>query len=73
MQVQGGCVPSYLIYTGGGDTVNEIIPMPVIVEGEEYEYFEEENADEVIGSLLAGVDGMEWKDDIRHCRKSIRL
>ena len=48
--------------------MNEIIPMPVIVEGEEYDYCEEESAAEVIGSLLAGVDGMEWKDDtlIKH-------
>lgn len=48
--------------------MNEIIPMPVIVEEEEYDYCEEESAAEVIGSLLAGVDGMEWKDDtlIKH-------
>ena len=48
--------------------MNELIPMPVIVEGEEYDYCEEESAAEVIGSLLAGVDGMEWKDDtlIKH-------
>lgn len=48
--------------------MNELISMPVIVEGEEYDYCEEESAAEVIGSLLAGVDGMEWKDDtlIKH-------
>ena len=48
--------------------MNELIPMPIIVEGEEYDYCEEESAAEVIGSLLAGVDGMEWKDDtlIKH-------
>lgn len=48
--------------------MNEIISMPVIVEGEEYDYCEEESAAEVIGSLLAGVEGMEWRDDtlIKH-------
>ena len=56
MQVQDGCVPCSPFFTGGGDTVNDIIPMPVIVEGEEYDYREEETVNEDVDEETSDED-----------------